>query len=142
MSLLSWDRPKRAHTPAAHAEAFGADGAPPGTYVPNMSDEDAERWKAKVTGQKRGVLQVEIRRSFPRGGDLVLIVCLNGGYTYKSYKPRDPSARWCNWGVTDDRQIHLAINGALQLTFDEIAEIQTVVEEARAKLRELEVAQP
>jgi hypothetical protein len=59
MSLLSWDKPKKVRTTEAHNNTFVADGAPPGTYVPNMSDEDAHKWKAKKVGGKDP--RVEIR---------------------------------------------------------------------------------
>jgi hypothetical protein len=86
MSLLSWDKPKKARTTEEHNDTFVADGAPPGTYVPNMSDEDQEKWKAKKVGGKD--LRVEIRKTVsgkPRGSDkwgpsasVLLVVRLDG----------------------------------------------------------------
>lgn len=51
-SVLSWDEPKKSRPTEEHNETFVADGAPPGTYVPNMSEEDKEKWKAKQIGGK------------------------------------------------------------------------------------------
>ena len=47
MGLLCWDKPKRARATKDHNEMHQADGAPPGTYVPNMSEADRLKWKAK-----------------------------------------------------------------------------------------------
>lgn len=130
MSILSWDKPKRARTPKEHAETFGAEDAPPGVYVPNMSDEDAEKWKAKVTGQKRGILQVEIRKRI-RSTQLTLIVCSKGGYVHKWHGETDRHP-------TEGINIHLSINGPLQMTFHEMDEMQDAVAEARLALLNLE----
>jgi len=59
--LLDWSKPKKARTTEEHNTTFVADGAPPGTYVPNMSDEDKRKWKAKRVGGKDP--RVEIRKT-------------------------------------------------------------------------------
>lgn len=58
---------------------YSADGAPPGVYVPNMSDEDKEKWLAKVAYGKTDYPQAEIRK----GGGFVIIVSLNGVQTIR-----------------------------------------------------------
>jgi len=70
MSLLSWDKPKKARTTEKHNNTFVADGAPPGTYVPNMSDEDVHKWKAKLIGGKDQRVEVRVTvNGKPRGSD-------------------------------------------------------------------------
>lgn len=44
-------------------KANQADGAPPGTYVPNMSDEDAARWRGSVVGWRTKGWAVTVRRT-------------------------------------------------------------------------------
>ncbi len=70
--ILTWEKPPRAVPPEEHA-AFQADGAPPGTYVPNMPEEWRTAWKAKLCGQRTGWLRVEIRKSV-QGIQVVIIV--------------------------------------------------------------------
>jgi len=61
MALLSWDKPRKVRSTEAHAERYQADGAPPGTFVPNMSEADKFRWKAKSIGGKDP--RIEIRKT-------------------------------------------------------------------------------
>ena len=55
--------------PVARAEpiedwkANQADGAPPGTYVPNMSDADAARWRGDISGWRSEAWCVTARRT-------------------------------------------------------------------------------
>jgi len=60
-SILDWSEPKKARPTKEHNETFVADGAPPGTYVPNMSNEDKAKWRAKLIGGKDP--RVEIRKT-------------------------------------------------------------------------------
>jgi hypothetical protein len=59
-SVLSWDKPKKAMS-REEWEAISADSAPPGVYTPNMSKEDARRWRAKKIGGANP--RVEIRKT-------------------------------------------------------------------------------
>ncbi len=59
--LLCWDKPEKVRSTKEHNDMFVSDGAPPGTYVPNMSDEDKLKWKAKKIGGKDP--RVEIRKT-------------------------------------------------------------------------------
>jgi len=122
MSILSWDKPKRARSKEAHAQ-ISADGAPPGVYVPNMSQEDQLKWKAKLVGVKTGHPQVEIRRTH-RGNGLVIIVSLGGGYSYKYYKREE----------TKGLNIHIASSGPQQMTFQDFEDMIAAVNEAKEVL--------
>jgi len=127
MGILSWDKPKKAMS-TEQWKSISADGAPPGVYVPNMSREDDLKWKAKLTGQRRGSPQVEIRR-----GGMLIIVNLGGGYVYKYYKI-EPD-RW--GGSTKGVNIHVSMNGPQQMTFEVWDEMVQAVKEAREFLEAL-----
>lgn len=69
--MLIWEKPKKLKTTQEHNDTYGADGAPPGAYVPNMSNEDKLKWKAKrITGKD---YRVEIRKTII-GTQMVVIV--------------------------------------------------------------------
>lgn len=121
MNVLMWDKPAKIMTEEERAAAYQADGAPPGVYVPNMSDEDRRRWKAKKIGGDHP--RVEIRKD-----TFVVIVSLGGGYHYKHYKPKQ----------TEGVNIHIAAAGPIMLTFEEWAEFQQAVQEAREALETVE----
>lgn len=116
-------------------KSISADGAPPGVYVPNMSDADAQTWRAKLTGV-RTEPQVEIRKSV--GGVNVTLVVGLDGYNYKYYKRNDE--RWPTEG-TRGLNVHVAMNGPLRLTFDAFHtftdELDSAVREAHDVLLKL-----
>jgi|SRR6478609_1715623 len=137
MSVLSWEKPKKVMS-KDRWEEFSADGAPPGTFTPNMSSEDISRWKAKLVGQMTGFPQVEIRRD-----STVIIVSLKG-YKYKQYNVRQTQenidqAR--KWDRDDDVSrwptIHIASAGATMLTLEQFSEFKQAIDEALQFLREL-----
>ena len=71
-TLLWWDRPAPVTDKATHDKAHSADGAPPGTYAPNMSPEDRQRWKAKrIRGNDP---RIEIRKGLANGSLLLVVV--------------------------------------------------------------------
>jgi hypothetical protein len=72
MTILSWEQPKRASDPEAHAARYQSDTGIRGTYVPNMSAEDQARWKAKLIGGPDP--RVEIRRRVTPGTLVLLVV--------------------------------------------------------------------
>lgn len=125
MTLLSWDKPAKVRSTEEHNNTFVADDAPPGAYVPNMSREDAEKWRAKVVGVRRpnGKVQVEIRKNVS-GNALVLMVGDNG--VIKGHYE------------TEGETVLLSTNGSLTFSsYDDFADMFTAVQEARAKLLEL-----
>lgn len=122
MTVLSWDKPEKVVSTEEWA-SWQADSAPPGTYVPNMSKEDMRKWKAKRVGFKSGHPQIEIRKD-----STVIIVSLYGGYKYKHYGKYSPSTEGIN--------LHIATAGPIQWTWQEWAECQEAIQEARAILEE------
>lgn len=83
-NILRWDKPKKKLKTDEWRESYGFEDGPTGGYVPNMSDADAQSWKAKLVGHTKGRPQVEIRRQC--GPSLMLIIVnLGTGYNYKGY---------------------------------------------------------
>lgn len=134
MGILSWDKPEKARSSAAHAAMYQSDSGVDGTYVPNMSREDVMRWKAKFTGYKARPPhpQVEIRY----GGGLVIIVCLHEGYTYNHYKAEGRKSFGKVYGSTVGLNLHISTNGPLQWTFDTLAEMNQAIAEAKEFLED------
>ena len=102
------------------------DGGPPGGYIPNMSSEDARKWRARLVGHRTNAPQVEIRKSFS-SAQLTVIVNLGTGYKYKHQTPE----------TTRGINIHMATNGAIKMTFEEMEEFHECIGEAKAVLEAL-----
>lgn len=69
---LSWERPAPLLDAVEHAEKYQSDSGIPGTYVPNMSEADRVKWKAKKIGGEDP--RVEIRKGFPHGVLALIVV--------------------------------------------------------------------
>lgn len=127
--ILSWDKPKKAMTDEAW-KSISAEGAPPGVYTPNMSDEDRLKWKAKVVGVKSGKPQVEIRKT-TGGTQLLIIVSLKGGFKYGSSEIQR------SHNETDSANIHISANGPVRFSWQDYADFGKAIEEAREYLNSL-----
>jgi len=122
MGTIMWDKPKKIMTEKIRRERFQSDSGIPGTYVPNMTNDDIKRWKGKIVGKTTDSPQVEIRKD-----SFVIIVSLGGGYKYKYY----------NRDGTKGINLHIGASGPIQLNFKEWDEMKKIVNEARQVLREL-----
>lgn len=60
MGVLVWAKPAKVMTDEEW-RSISADSAPPGVYVPNMSDASRRAWKAKAIGGRDP--RVEIRKT-------------------------------------------------------------------------------
>jgi hypothetical protein len=120
--VLFWDKPRRIMTEERRRDTFSSDSGVPGTYVPNMSDTDVKRWKAKLVGHKAGHPQVEIRKD-----QTVIVVSLGGGYKYKHYEP----------DKTKGINLHIASSGPLQWTWKDLENLGLAIEEAKEVLENL-----
>ena len=127
--LINWDKPKKLRSTKEHNEMYMSDCEVDGTYVSNMSRQDKETWKGTLKTHKDGSEQVELRKTF--GSAQLLIIVADDGYNYKYYK-RDPEKPYQN--STKEFNMHVSMNGPLQLTFDQWEEIGRAVQEARNKL--------
>lgn len=127
MGLICWDKPKKERSTEEHNAMNSSDSGVAGTYVPNMSQSDREKWKGKVTQVKTSP-QVEIRKD-----TFVIIVGLDG-YTYKGYKRvKDTPYSFSTKGLN----IHIASAGPIMMSFEGWEEFKAVVEEARKVLETL-----
>jgi len=116
--ILNWKKPKKLRSKDEHNEMYQSDCGTPGTFVPNMSEDDRSSWKAKLVGKKSGCLQVEIRKD-----SFVHVVALDG-YNYKHYKKGE------KWGDTADLNMHIASSGPIQMTFKDWLDWTQAVAEA------------
>ncbi len=128
MPALSWDKPE----PIVPREVWLNRRA---EDVLNMTTLtwDAEkgvdaRWKAKLVNGKTGFPQVEIRK------DRTVIVLSLKGYKYRGYDTRQVPD---SIGVSGP-QIHIASGGPLQLTLDELKDMQSAIAEGMSLLQDLE----
>ncbi len=134
MGLLCWERPdKQWAAQEEYEEANSSSAEAAGTYVPNMSDEDNAKWKAKLVGQKTGPLRVEIRRYL---GEAQVVVVVSEetqgalGYWFRESLKYDPNRKPRMVNVS------LSANGKVAISFEDWAELQIVIAEARAYLKE------
>ena len=75
MSILSFEKPKKILSTEEHNERYSSDTNIAGTYVPNMSQEDRLKWKAKKIGGPTP--RVEIRKTV-MSAQVLLIVYKTG----------------------------------------------------------------
>jgi ribosome-associated translation inhibitor RaiA len=144
MGILMWDRPKKKMTKEEWA-SYGFEDGPTGGYQSNMSDSDKTRWKAKITGQKLGFPQVEIRKE--AGSQMTIIVNLGDGYNYKSYRAEienlslyPASQQWYfvqRPHGTFGKQLHIALNGPAVMTLQDHEDMTQAISEARDHLNKM-----
>jgi len=81
MPILCFDKPKKLRSTEEHNETYQSDTNIAGTYVPNMSEEDKLKWKAKLI--KGDDPRVEIRKTvsghepyirWPHSAQILIIV--------------------------------------------------------------------
>lgn len=144
MSLLCWDKPKKEFdTHEDYVEANSSSAEADGTYVPNMSDEDNAKWKARLVGQKSGPLRVEIRRGWG-GVQMLLVVSESNVWSNEDVARHDKYMADFpvyaeNHGLMPLKDhIALSMNGTFRCTFEEWSEVQVVIDEAREYLRDWE----
>lgn len=126
--LLDFNKPSKIMTEQERQDKYTSDGAVPGTYVPNMSEEDMKKWKGKYIKGKDE--RVEIRKSI-NGVQLVVIV-------YKETRYEEKTSTYSNetYKVFVHKNIHMSANGKIRLSFDEYQELLQVINEAQIILKE------
>ena len=119
--ILSFEQPKKLRDSKTHNEMFMSDSGVDGTYVPNMSKEDRERWKGKhITGENE---RIEIKKTID-GVQLVIIIRKNKPVKYT----------WENKEYDKQNNIKISMNGSLWMTFEQQKEMVQVIEEAKELL--------
>ena len=123
MAVLTFEKPKKVRTSEEHAVSHMSDCGVPGTYVPNMSQADNERWKAKhIKGDNE---RIEIRKSLD-GVQLVIVV-------RKNPPPKKPRGWDHNeWKKYHEEQnnIKISMNGSLWLSFKDHDDMNQAITEA------------
>lgn len=136
MNILYWDKPKPTMTTEEWKASYGFEDGPSGGYVPNMSSEDMDKWKAKLLGHTTDHPQIEIRKSFAMV-QMLFIVSLGNGYNYKGCKHNAVKGDWRSGQYTKGVNVHVAMNGGAQLTFEDINDLHAAVQEAKMVLEGL-----
>lgn len=127
--------------PAKVTVEAGFDGGPDGGYVPQMSQSDAQRWKAKHFNLGKENARIELRKTFTGIGNgqgssqVFMIVALDGwDLAAKHEHRREPDPMECFGTDTRGLNVRMSMNGPLHMTFEQFAEINQIVQEARAYL--------
>lgn len=119
-NLLCFEKPKKVRATTKHNEMYQSDSGVAGTYVPNMSKEDSEKWKAKhITGKDE---RIEIRKTI-NSVSIVIIV----------YKRPNP-VKWNgnnmeNWHNRHN-DIKMSMNGKLDIKYDDWYDMVEAIREA------------
>ena len=119
--LLDFEKPKKVEND------YSFEDGPPGGYMPQMSDEDADKWKGKRVNKGKENDRIEIRKTL-RGVQLLVIVA-NDGWDYKHEK-RNPK-EYSGYSSTKGLNVRMSMNGGLQMTFQDWDELNQVVNEAK-----------
>ena len=115
MGILDFDKPKKLRSTKEHNEMYQSDSGVAGTYMPNMSEEDNNKWKGKhIKGADE---RIEIRKNLD--SQLLIIV----------YKRAD------SYGNFWPHNMKMSMNGPCRFNFKEWEELKQAVEEARDKLK-------
>ena len=106
--MINWDKPKKIHSTEEHNRTYSSDTEIPGTYVPNMSEEDQHSWKGKHINKGKANERVELRKTFSGEGYYaqVLIVIVDNG-------------------------VKISSNGSIFMTHEETKETRDVINEAK-----------
>ena len=134
MTLLDFNPPAKVDIEA------GFDDGPTGGYVPQMSQADAHRWKAKKYNIGKDGARIELRKSFAGGvsgrgpsSQVHIIVALDGWDYSKKHESRQAEPKPGKYWNLDTRglNVRMSMNGPLLMTFDVFNEINQIVQEAR-----------
>jgi hypothetical protein len=144
MSVLDFDKPQKIRSTKEHNEMYSSDSGVAGTFVPNMSEEDKNKWKAKhIKGDDE---RIEIRKNLdsqllvivykkPHQPDYPVFPEYDGGGkdSYWEEANKIYSAQHRNWEKRH-QNIRISMNGPCQLTLQDWAELQQAVQEAQDKM--------
>jgi hypothetical protein len=93
MSILSFEQPKKLRPQEEHNKMYSSEAKAANSYVPNMSIEDENKWKAKhIKGENE---RIEIRKTL-HGVNLVIVVRKNEPITYPKHPHLPPYIMWPN----------------------------------------------
>jgi len=115
----------------------GFEGGPDGGYVPQMSQSDAEKWKAKLFNAGKPDARVEVRKSL--GGVQMLIIVGRDGWNYSAkHETADRAYGDNEWRHdigyavgTRGKNVRVSMNGPAMMSWNEFQELLDCVEEAK-----------
>lgn len=120
--LLSFERVSKVMKEEERIDKYTSDSHIPGTYVPNMSVDDMEKWKGKhIKGKDE---RIEIRKTIS-GTQLVVMV-------YKEAK-KEVKTRYNGeeYEYYVHKDVHISANGKILLNKIEHEELNQVIAEAK-----------
>lgn len=124
MSLIDFNKPQKIRSTFDHNQIYGSDSGVAGTYVPNMSDEDMDKWKGThIKGEDE---RIEIRKTI---GGVQLLIMVSKSIKFTSYF--DNRKEW----LKNHKNVRISMNGKMDITFDEYDEFIKVIEEAKNLLK-------
>lgn len=138
--ILSFDKPKKIRSTEEHNKMYSSDCGVAGTYVPNMSEDDRLKWKAKhIKGNDE---RIEIRKEL--GGANLLVVVYKDSYIppcpkypdvrynhpdydklYSEYKEKERDYR------NSHNEIKISTNGKMDISWKGWEELQQAILEAK-----------
>jgi hypothetical protein len=138
--ILDFEKPKKIRSTEEHNSLFSSDCGVAGTFVPNMSEEDQKKWKAKHIGGNDE--RIEIRKTL--GGAQVLIIVYKE--PYHPPEPKYPETRYTDsayhvnmakykekmkeWHKSHEN-IKISMNGKVDITLEEYSDLKAAVLEAQ-----------
>lgn len=132
MPLLDFTVPKKVNI------EYGFEDGPTGGYMPQMSNADAQRWKAKKFNVGKEGARIELRKTFTginngQGSTQVTIFVALDGWDFAKKNEQRSAKPGNSWFHTDTRglNVRMSMNGPLLMTFEQFAEINQIVTEAR-----------
>jgi len=125
MNIIDFDKPKKVRSTDDHNQMYSSDSGVAGTYVPNMSEADAKKWKGKhIKGTDE---RIEIRR--PIGGTQLLVG------VYKDVKFTHWKVNQAEW-YKNHNNVRMSMNGKLDMTFYDYDQLTKVIDEAKQILNQ------
>lgn len=122
MGILNFDKPKKVRSTGAHNDMYMSDAGVDGTYVPNMTQQDNEDWKAKhIRGEDE---RIEIRKSI---GYVQMVIIV-----YR--KVRSTPGSW-HAKINDHENVRISMNGKVNMSFNEYDQMTQAIIEAKEILR-------
>lgn len=119
-TILSFEKPKKVKSTKEHNDTYSSDSGIAGTYVPNMSKDDMNKWKGKhIKGNDE---RIEIRKSFD-GVQLLIVV-------YKNPNPVEWDSDNGDAYQKCHKDIKISMNGKLDLTMDDYFNMHEGIKEA------------
>ena len=133
--ILTFAKPKKVRSTEDHNRMNSSDCGVEGTYASNMSEEDMQKWKAKVVGTRSGNPQLEIRK-VAVGTNILVIV--NGAMTTAPQIKTRTIGHGTTYKVTlhgnKPHQVKVSANGSMVFSQELWDELHVAVNEAREVL--------